>query len=60
MTTASAQPAPSTMTTQPSMTLSLPAQTGWHAVSSRVEGFAFIAVAKRNRQPAQGCFPMTD
>jgi hypothetical protein len=48
------------MTSKTSMTLSLPAYSGWVALSPRVEVFAFIAVAKRNRQPLQGCFPMTD
>lgn len=48
------------MISQTSIPLPLPA-TPW-LVGARVEGFAGLAVnvAKRNRHPAQGCFPMTD
>jgi hypothetical protein len=42
------------------MTHALLADPGWAAVSPRVEVFVFITVNKRNCQPLQGCFPITD
>ena len=49
------------MTTTTSIRIAmLPAITGWQAAVVRVESQYFVNVAKPNRHPAQGCFPMTD